>query len=463
MSRLASSLSRRAVLSGLAALPAVSALPPAAAARADADLVLVALSDLHSCYGSLAAVVAAVKAVRAAAPDAAMGILINGDLFDRSDAVARISSGMVDWAALGALAAVAPVILNIGDQEVALRDDLASVVAGAKRLGVTVIGNVIDTRSGKFYALPAAHVPARGRRIGVLGLAPDDPDLWRAPARDALQVPAPLDFLDRAAPVAFEDADLKLVMSHAGLAVDKAMLPRLPEGALVIGGHDHLELAHEADGRHLVHPGAYGESASVISVRFYGARPSISVARAQVLPGADEDLSVAALTQTVRLRFLPEAARERIGTLKTALSRADCAMLAADAVRDAAGADLALVDHVAIGPAPAAGPLLRYDLDKLVRRDSAVAVAEATGAQLARALAHANQHAPGRDFASRSGDYVHAQTLRLDPAATYRIAATEWVAARAERYLGGHDLAFAPAPTGGTLKACVEESLRQRA
>ncbi len=35
-------------------------------------------------------------------------------------------------------------------------------------------------------------------------------------------------------------------MSHAGVVPDRDILPMLPDGTLMIGGHDHLTLVHEA-------------------------------------------------------------------------------------------------------------------------------------------------------------------------------------------------------------------------
>ncbi|MGG7564598.1 metallophosphoesterase [Rhodovulum sp. DZ06] len=460
MSRFSASVSRRLMLGGLASLPLAAALrglPAAAAVRPDADAALVAISDLHSCYGALPALVRAVKDVRASLRGRPMAILVNGDVFDRSDAVALRSAGMVDWAAMGVLASIAPVVLNIGDQEVALRDDLATVVAGAHRIGVTVVGNVVDKRTGDFFAPISTRLELGGNTVGILGLSPQDPDLWRAGARDAIATLDPVGFAGSAGYAAFAGVDMPLVLSHAGLAADKKIFPALPPGAVLVGGHDHLDFQHHDGDRLMVHPGCYGESLSVISLKF-GAAPSASAERVEIRPGGDEDMAVSALVDSARLAYLSGPAQEAIAELPEARTRAEGALLAADALRSASGADLALIDHVGLGSALPGGTLRRYDLDKFMRRDAPVVTAEVSGEALGRILARANQH-EAQGLEGRTGDFVHAPVIAPDPAATYRLAMGEWVAARSAEYLAAPGLSFAPTE-GLTLRGAVEARLR---
>ncbi len=311
MSRLSVAASRRLVLGGLASLPLAAAFgAPARADRSGADLILIVMADLHSPYRALPSLLRAVKDVAAGAHGAPVAILVNGDVFERGNAVAKNAEGMVDWAFLGALAAVAPLVINIGNHEVALRDDLATFVSGAQRIGARVIGNVMDNRSGGFYAPVSTRLTMGNRKIGILGLAPSDPMVWREAARAPLGLMDAAAFAGSAMPTAFAGVDLPVVLSHAGLGPDKRILPALPAGALMIGGHDHLALEHRENGGLYLHPGCWGESIEVISVTFDGAAPQMTAETVAISPDMEADRSIQGIVNAATLAFLPAEARE---------------------------------------------------------------------------------------------------------------------------------------------------------
>lgn len=459
MSRVAAAVSRRLVLAGLAAAPVLAAAPRLRAEEAvapDADLALLAVADLHSAYHRLPALVDLAKRMRRSMGVRPMLILINGDVFERGNVVARNSEGMFDWVCLGALAAVAPVVLNIGNHEIALRDDLATVVLSAKRIGLNVIGNVVDKRTGRPFADPVARIGVQGKLVSLLGLSPADPAVWREAGRPVLELPDPV--------AAYEStfvpsADLTVVMSHAGLVADREIVARAPAGTLILGGHDHLDLEHgPAEGPLLLHSGCWGDAARIISVRLGGATPVFSQTRVALDPRDGEDAAMRAVADAAALAYMPKESQEVLRPSFAAQDRRGSILYAAEALRGPAGADVALLNHSAFGAPLGIGPLLRYDLDNFVRFDGAAMVAEVDGATLGRILARANQDL-GADFDARTGDYLHAPQIAPDPAARYRIAVSDWVAGRQARYLGVEGLDFA-AVEGLRIKAAVEGALR---
>jgi 5'-nucleotidase/UDP-sugar diphosphatase len=466
MSRISVAASRRSFLGGLAALPILSTgltgiATPARADRSGADLILIALADLHSPYAALAGIVRAIRDVADSAPGVPMAILLNGDIFERGNAVAKNSEGMADWAFLGALSAMAPVVLNIGNHEVALRADLASVVASAKRLGARVIGSVLDNRSGGFFAPVSTRLTVGTRRIGLIGLAPSDPMVWREAARDPLGLLDAASFAGSTMPTAFAGVDLAVVMSHAGLAADKAILPKLPAGALMIGGHNHLMLEHVENGGLYLHAGCWGESIAVISVGFAGDTPTLTAETVLIDPDGPKDRAIAAIIDAATLAYLPTESREVIGAVPRTLNREDSILFAADAVRRAARADLALLNHSAFGATLRAGDQRVYDLDNFVRFDGDVMVAEVDAATLTTILSRANQGSR-TTLDARSGDYVHSDAITPEAGRTYAIAVSDWVAGRQAGFLGVEGLAFSPAP-GVRVKAAVRDALRNAA
>lgn len=462
MSRLSVAASRRLVLGGLVSLPLAAAFgSPARADRSGADLILIAMADLHSPYRALPALARAVKDIAASARGAPVAILINGDVFERGNAVAKNSEGMVDWAFLGALVAVAPLVINIGNHEIALRDDLSTFVKGAQRIGAKVIGNVLDNRTGAFYAPVSTRLTLGDRRIGVLGLAPSDPMVWREDARAPLGLLDPVPFAGSAMLSAFAGVDLPVMLSHAGLVPDREIMRALPPGALMIGGHDHLMLEQRENGGVYLHAGCWGESIRVISVTFDGKVPNIEVETVPILPGADVDRSIQSIVTAATLAFLPAEAREVIATLPTAMNRADSILFAADAVRKATGADLALLNHSAFGATLGEGPLRVYDLDNFVRFDGPAVVAEVDAETLTTILSHANQDDRAA-LDARTGDFVHARDLTPEAGRVYRVATSGWVAGRQMAYLGVRGLDFVPVP-GVAIQSSVEVELRKLA
>lgn len=462
MSRLSVAASRRLVLGGLASLPLAAAFgAPARADRSGADLILIAMADLHSPYRALPALVRAVKDVAAAAPGVPMAILINGDVFERGNAVAKNSEGMVDWAFLGTLASVAPLVINIGNHEVALRDDLATFVTGAQRLGARVIGNVMDNRTGGFYAPVSTRFSLGDHKIGVLGLAPSDPMVWREAARTPLGLMDPVAFAGSAMPSAFGGVDLPVVLSHAGLAPDKLILRALPANSLMIGGHDHLALEHQENGSLYLHSGCWGESIHAIAVTFEDGVPKMEFETIVIDPDGPTDRSVKSIVTAATLAFLPTEAREVIATLPKALDRAGSILFAADAVRRAAGADIALLNHSAFGATLGKGLVRVYELDNFVRFDGAVMMAQVDADTLTAMLSHANQ-GDRAALDTRSGDYVHARDLVPEAGRMYRVAVSDWVAGRQQTYLGTEGVDFAPVPDVA-IRSSVEAALRGRA
>ncbi|MBY0337722.1 MAG: metallophosphoesterase, partial [Acetobacteraceae bacterium] len=253
-------LRRRALLAAPALL-----IPRRASAQASgAELLLFCVADLHSASATAPQLVAAVDAALAAHPDAEAMILVNGDVFERGNAIARRSDGAGDWALLDALRDRAPVVLNIGNHETALVDDLAEVVRRARERDLVVVSSIRDARTGRPVADTRMRWPLRRQRqLGLVGIATDDAATYREAARAELILPEPVAWARAVLPWALDGADVRVVLSHAGLAADRAILPLLPDGTLMIGGHEHLRLTHAAGATRYVHTGSWGRFLTV--------------------------------------------------------------------------------------------------------------------------------------------------------------------------------------------------------
>lgn len=428
-------VSRRALVAGaVRAGMGLSLVAQGAARAADraAGGAVFLLADLHSPYRRLPRLLGAIRAARAATPGP-VAFVVNGDAFERGNLAALRSDGGPDWAFLAALAAIGPVALNIGNHETALADDLAAVVTRLEGLGVRPIGGPIDRRSDRPFAPEVARFDLGGLRVAVLGLPVDDPAVYRPEARALMRFRDPLArTLARIGPLS-ADSDRLIVASHAGVAVDRAILPGLPDGAFLFGGHDHLSLvAPETGPARCAHVGAWAEAFGVLRLS-PGAPPAF--ARVPVADDSPADPALAALVAQAHAAHLTEEDRAVVATLPRPLSREAAAEAAAEGLRRAAGADAGLVNHTSFGADLPAGPVTRHDLAATLRFDDGIWVAEIEGAALAAILARANQH-DGAPLSARSGDYLHAVAPRPEPGRRYRIAVNGWVAARAGDYLG---------------------------
>ena len=455
MPRLTAALDRRLVLRGLAALPLAAALPrPLRAAEGEA--ILLAIADLHSPYARLPALLQTIRSIRAEAGGRPVAMLINGDVFERGNVVATRSGAAADWAFLRAVAAEMPLVINLGNHETAILDDMASFVARATEIGAQPVGNLVDRRTGRFFAPVSARLGLGALDVAVLGIGTDNPFVYRQPARDTLTLLDPAAFAEDAFAEATGGAALPVLASHAGVAADKRILPGLPEGSVAIGAHDHLALRHEAGGVRYLHGGAWGGQLAVMHLARTGEGVAVETEMRAIGPDGG-DAALAAEIEALKAEHLTEADRAVIAERAEALDLPASILLAAEAVRAATGADIAFLGHTTFGAPLAAGPLTRYDFDAFIRFDGDIHVAEIPGATLARIMTRANQHRAA-SLDARTGDFVHAAEIDIDPAATYRVATNGWTAMNQQSYLGTDGIDFRPVE-GARLKAIVAEAL----
>jgi 2',3'-cyclic-nucleotide 2'-phosphodiesterase (5'-nucleotidase family) len=153
-------ISRRRFVAFLAST-AIAPIVPTTALAAPAGFQAIILSDLHSAYERMGQLLAAIEN-QVAAANLPQVILINGDVFESGNVVGSRSAGEIDWALLAALAKLAPTVINIGNHESDFDNDLAHFVERAGGLGITVLSNIGDKRTGKPFAPASAEIDADG-------------------------------------------------------------------------------------------------------------------------------------------------------------------------------------------------------------------------------------------------------------------------------------------------------------
>lgn len=446
--------SRRIVLQLSLALAAAGPTPVLAAPRRARVMML---SDLHSSYGRLAQLLAQVDRVIARDPSPCL-MLLNGDLFEAGNVVARRSQGVIDWAFLAALSKRCPVVFNLGNHDADLVDDLVKTVARAQALGITVLSDIDDARTGKLLA-PSETTIDLGFPVRVLGIATPALGTYPEAIRPTLRAPSPTawarDELAKGAPV----GGLLVLMSHAGLDADREILPLLPDGTLCVGGHDHLTLIHEMGRSRYVHPGAGGVNLSVATLDPANLARPVRVEQIAIDADGPADKPLAALIAATMKANLTPAETEVVAHLPKALSLGDTGRKVAAIMAKAADADIGFIGHTTLGAGLPAGEVTQYAFDAAVRFDGGLMVATVDAATARAILARGNQDG-GVPFDRRTGDSLYGAPDAPPTKAWVRIVTTDWCARHQASYFGREDLAFTAAP-GLRLKAAVKSALAE--
>lgn len=439
------------LLGSAAALPLIASATPAMAEDAVGRIIV--LSDLHSAYERTAELLATIESEISGNPVPHI-ILINGDVFELGNVVAVRSAGVIDWAFLEAIAALAPTVLNIGNHEPDLDTDLANVIAQAEEIGITVVSNISDTRTGELYANSSTDLTLGDLAVRVAGIATDKLNTYPKDTREALTIPEPAAWAkDHLA--GFLDGDvLPVVLSHAGVVADRAILPLLPDGTLIVGGHDHLTFTHDEGKTRYVHTGSWSSTYTVVTV---AADRSMNVEQASVRDDVTPNEALATLIRDTLAEHLTPDELAAIGTSPAAMTLAQTGRFVAESMAKAGEGDVGFIGHTTLGNGLPLGEVSKYAFDSVVRFDGKLMVAEVDGPTLAEILAVVNQD-EAKTLEQRTGDFLYAAPTGLPTKDVYRLVTNDWSATNQKSYFGREDLVFNPGPDVG-LKALVVDAL----
>jgi 5'-nucleotidase/UDP-sugar diphosphatase len=409
---------------------------------ASPEAIAIVVGDMHSAYDRTAQFVARIDRVRAENPGVPLAILIDGDTFELGNAVARRSEGVIEFAMLAALAQRAPTVLNLGNHEPEFFD-MAETVARVRAAGVVVVaGNARDRATRKAFAEPAAHLKLGALDALVVGITTDRLATFRVAVRPSLDLSDPVVWAKQNLPTLLRDQPLPIVLSHAGLRADRAMLPLVPDGTLFAGAHDHLLFVHREGRTVYFHSGSWTEFVSIARLKRTPAGLSWEIEQVRIAPDDPADEKLATLVRETMVKYLTVEETTAVGRSARALGPTEAAMFVVEAARMAAGADAAAIGGTTFGAGLPAGDVSRFALDACVRFDSTLFVGEVSGAQLQKILDRANQ-GPDTPFAAREGEnLIAAAPAMIEPGRRYRLVTTDWGARNAQAYFGDAAPAF---------------------
>lgn len=423
------------------------------------EAIIVVLGDLHSAYERSAQLVARVDRLRAENPGVPLAVLLNGDTLEYGNVVARRTAGALDFEVFRALAARGALVINLGNHEPEFHD-VAETVRRLEAVGARVVsGNLRDPATGKNYAAPSLVLPLGAHTLTIVGVTTDKLSTYRVAIRPQLDLADPAVWAQEKFPALLENATLPVVLSHAGLRADRAMLPFVPEGTLFAGAHDHLRFTHRERRTVYFHSGSWMEFVSVAWLRRVAGRVEWEVTQQPLAADDPADPALAKQIREVVARHLTAEETAIVGRAPRALGPSEAARFAVEAARAAAGADVALVGATTFGAGLPAGDVTRFAFDACVRFDGPLYAAEVSGAWLQKILARANQ-GPETPFAERGGENLVAAVRGLiEPGRTYRLVTADWIAKNAKTYLGDEPPALAERRPELKLKAAVLAAL----
>jgi 2',3'-cyclic-nucleotide 2'-phosphodiesterase (5'-nucleotidase family) len=403
-----------------------------------AEAMVVVAGDQHSAYERTAQFVAQIDRLRAENPRVPLAVLIDGDALEYGNVVARRTAGAIDFAMLAALAERAPTVVNLGNHEPEFHD-VAETVQRLTATGATVIsGNLRAAGTGQPYAPASTRVKLGAHELTIVGVTTDRLATFRLAVRPQLDLANPVVWAkDNFGPL-LRTAALPVVLSHAGLRVDRELLPLVPDGTLFAGAHDHLRFVHREGRTVYFHSGSWMEFMSVARLVRQNGRLGWDVQQVPLAPDDPADPALARRIQEALVQHLTAEENAIVGRTSRALAPSEAALFAVAAARTAAQADAALIGGTTFGAGLPAGEVSRFAFDACVRFDGTLFVAELDGAQLRRILARSNQ-GPDTPFAARGGENLVAVSLPLAEIVagrTYRLVTTDWVAKNPATYLG---------------------------
>jgi len=420
-----------------AAALALSVVAVRGAAPADVEAIALITGDMHSAYERTAQFVARVDRVRAENPGVPLAILIDGDTFELGNALARRSGGAIEFAMFAALARRAPTVLNLGNHEPEFYD-VAETVRRVEATGVRVASNLVNRANGQPFAPAAAKLNLGAREAVVIGVTTDNLATFRVAVRPSLDPADPVVWAKNNFPALLPLAPVKIVLSHAGMRSDRALLPLVPDGTLFAGAHDHLRFVHREGRTVYVHSGSWNESVTLAWLHrgADGAAETWEIEQQPLAAGDPADPQLAAFIRVTRTKFATAADAAVVGRSASVLATAEAARFIARAVAHAAGVDAAFIGNTTFGGGLPAGDVTREAFDACVRFDGAIFTGEVDGVQLQTLLAAANQ-GPDTSWAERRGEFVFGVSpAEILPGRRYRIAVDNWVARNARKYLG---------------------------
>ena len=382
--------------------------------------------------GGFARVATGVQQVRAAQPAGSVILVDAGDTFG-DGLLANLTKGE---ATLRLMDALGYTFMALGNH------DYEYTAANTQRLQGLVhfpmrAANAIVTATGQpFLGDPTVVVSAAGVRVGLLALTYHNTDqTGNRSNTQELRFVSGIEAARRYVPALRERADIIVVVSHQGTAVDSLLGVSVPGIDIIIGGHSHdrIQPPRRVGGAWMVQAlsdaSALGELR--VSVRDGHVAAVDGVVHALYADRYQPDARFAAMLDSLRapyrdtMRAVVATAMTRIGRQYKSESPVDG--LAAETLRRYGAADVAFLPGLGFGVTWQPGPVTREMIAGVFPHATTVIHESLTGAQILRILEQSATNLRPVSELDRVGGLIQTAGIRwtvdLTRAVGHRISA----------------------------------------
>jgi 5'-nucleotidase len=464
----------------------VDALQEPGSPRAEAPLTLLQLNDVYSTVpidgvGGLARV-ATLKQQLVAAGRTPF-LVLAGDFLSPSVASSVFKGSQM----IAALNAVGLDLATLGNHEFDFGDDVL-IERMHEAHWQWVVSNVVDTRTNKPIGDAAPYVIKTfgALRVGFIGLCLNTSEI----SGDKLthtRIGDPLTAAARYLPqLKRAGATVIVAITHLAFATDRALIQKLPQIDLIIGGHEHYPIT-TTENRALISKA--GSDARYVARIDVNRRPEGTLERFfELLPitaAIADEPGTAAVVASYETRLGGEL-DVAVGTSRVPLdavtvrmraSESNAGNLVADAMRADAGADIAIMNAGSIrgDRVYAAGPLTRRSLLEMLPFGNVICKIAVPGRVVLEAL---NSGVSGLPASAGTFPQVSGLTMRveigapagnrvrdvkinsqpLDPARTYTVAIPDYLLKGGDGYtmFAGGKVLIGP-ETGSLMVSALEK------
>jgi 2',3'-cyclic-nucleotide 2'-phosphodiesterase (5'-nucleotidase family) len=367
-------------------------------------------------------------------------------------------------------------------------DDLKKLVTRFEH--PLLAADIVDTNGRPVFRAAPIVFERGGVRVGVLGVSCGEMTEVVAPSRFAGLVMAPQAPLLRGQAAAFDaETDLLVVLSHNGLDEDRKLAEALAGSGIdvIVGGHSHTRMKKPelVAGILIVQAGAAMQNLGRLDLRVEddrvtGYAGSLVSLWADSLKTDGELADLATLVEGYQAQVMAEYGQQ-LGTLAVDLKRGRGETMLgdwlADVLREAAGAEVGLINAGGIRRDLSEGPLTALNIHEVLPFANSLVTVRLTGAELAavadwNAAAQASgdhgilqvsgisyEIVPAAGGAgARAGDLT-VGGRPVDAAASYLVAMPDFVAMMGPVYLGRPNPPFTD--LGRDLASVTAEAVRR--
>ncbi len=235
-----------------------------------------------------------------------------------------------------------------------------------------------------------------GVKMAVIGIVTDETPVSTHPRNVVgLTFSSPADTLRRYLPEVRGKADIVIVLSHIGYAADRALAEQVKGIDVIVGGHSHTKLEQPArvGDTIIVQAWEHAKALGVLDIKVEGSRIVEASGHLEMIkPREREDVAVVVKRYREKVDTVLD---ERIGSAgvdldgeNVRLRETNLGDLLADIMREASGADTAIINGGGIRTSIRKGDIRMKDVYSVLPFDNYIVAVKLTGRQIQEALEH---------------------------------------------------------------------------